>query len=72
MQETKQVFLRFHPVSSLTQQTMFSNTAKTVEKAAKVRNKKNRLPQNRPSAMWLNTLGRVMKIRAGPLFTSTP
>ena len=38
-----------------------------VEKDAKNINKKNRLPQILPPAMELKMLGRVIKIRDGPL-----
>ena len=51
---------------------MFWNTAITVESAAKVMNKKNSAPQNRPWGMWLNTLGSVMKISGGPDVGLTP
>ena len=54
------------------QQMMFSNTASTVESAAKAMNRKNREPHRRPSAMLAKMLGRVMKIRLGPLVWSTP
>ena len=54
------------------QQMMFSNTASTVESAAKAMNRKNREPHNRPMAMLAKMLGRVMKIRLGPLVWSTP
>ena len=45
---------------------MFWNTAIMVEKAAKDINRKNSVPQILPPAIWLNTLGRVIKIRDGP------
>ena len=51
---------------------MFSNTASTVDRAAKAMNRKNRVPHRRPSAMLAKMLGRVMKIRLGPLVWSTP
>ena len=51
---------------------MFSMTAMTVEKEAKVINRKNSAPHTRPPAMLVNTLGRVIKIRLGPESTSTP
>ena len=54
------------------QQMMFSNTASTVDRAAKAMNRKNRVPHRRPSAMLAKMLGRVMKIRLGPLVWSTP
>ena len=40
---------------------MFSNTASTVVKLAKVRNRKNRAPHSRPPVMLTNTRGRVIK-----------
>ena len=51
---------------------MFSMTAMTVEKEAKVINRKNSDPHTRPPAILVNTLGRVTKIRLGPEVTSTP
>jgi len=69
---TRLDFLRLQPVSSMPQQMMFSNTASTVESAAKAMNRKNREPHNRPMAMLAKMLGRVMKIRLGPLVWSTP
>ena len=51
---------------------MFSNTAMTVEKDAKVIKRKNRLPHIRPPDILTNTFGRVTKIRLGPCVTSTP
>ena len=38
----------------------------TVDRAAKAINIKNSAPHSRPPAIWLNTLGSVMKIREGP------
>ena len=43
-----------------------------VDAAAKDIKRKNKVPQNRPPAMWLNTFGRVMKIRLGPCPGSIP
>jgi hypothetical protein len=54
------------------QERMFSNTAMTVDRAAKAMNRKNRLPHSRPPAMRLKRLGRVMKISRGPLSALTP
>lgn len=59
-------FLRVHPVKSVANEMMFWNTAMMVEKAAKDINRKNSVPQILPPAIWLNTLGKVMKIRDGP------
>ena len=60
------VFLRSQPVKSQMQEVMFSNTAITVDMAAKSMNRKNRVPQIRPPLIALNTLGRVMNSRFGP------
>ena len=65
-------FLREAPVRSMQQDMMFSNTASTVENAANAMNTKNRLPHKRPIGMWLKILGRVTKIRFGPLSGETP
>ena len=40
------------------------------ENAAKDLNRKNRVPHILPPAIWLNTLGRVIKIRDGPALDS--
>ena len=53
------------------QQMIFSNTASTVDMAAKAMNKKNRLPHSRPMDILAKMLGRVIKIRLGPLVWST-
>ena len=45
---------------------MFSNTASTVEKLAKIINRKNNAPQTRPPAILTKTFGRVWKISDGP------
>ena len=45
---------------------MFSNTASTVEKLAKIMNRKNSAPQTRPPAILTKTFGRVWKISDGP------
>ena len=43
---------------------MFSNTAMTVEKLAKVMNRKNSVPHRRPPAMFVKTLGKRDKNQA--------
>ena len=68
MQRT--AFLRVQPVKSVAKEMMFWNTALMVEKAAKDMNRKNSVPQILPPAIWLNTLGKVMKIRDGPAVDS--
>ena len=51
---------------------MFSNTAMTVESAAKDMNTKNSEPQSRPNGMLLKMLGRVTNTRPGPEPGFTP
>lgn len=51
---------------------MFSNTAITVEKLAKVIKRKNILPHKMPPFILTKTLGKVMNMRLGPEFTSMP
>ena len=63
-------FLMVHPVRSVAKDMMFWNTAMMVENAAKDINRKNRVPHILPPAIWLNTLGRVIKIRDGPALDS--
>lgn len=67
MRFTTTAFVRLQPVRSMAKERIFSNTAMIVEKAAKDMKRKKRLPQSRPPFMVLNTLGRVIKIRLGPL-----
>ena len=57
---------------SMQLERMFSNTAITVEKLAKVMKRKKRLPHKMPPFMFTKTLGKVIKIRLGPEFTSMP
>ena len=59
-------FLRLQPKVSMNKAIMFSNTASTVDRLAKVINRKNRLPHSCPPDMFTNTLGRVIKIKDGP------
>ena len=68
----KTAFLTEQPVRSVAKDTIFWKTAMTVDAAAKDIKRKNKVPQNRPPAMWLNTFGRVMKIRLGPCPGSIP
>ena len=70
--QTTVAFFRDQPKLSMQLAMMFSNTARTVVKLAKVMNRKNSAPHTRPPAMWRNTRGSVMKIRDGPLPASTP
>ena len=51
---------------------IFSNTAMTVEKLANVMNRKNSAPHRRPPAMFVKTLGSVMKIKLGPASGEMP
>ena len=57
---------------SMQLERMFSKTAITVEKLAKVMKRKKRLPHKMPPFMFTKTLGKVIKIRLGPEFTSMP
>ena len=59
-------FLRDQPCISIANAMMFSNTAMTVEIAAKLINTKNSVPQMRPKCIALKILGSVMKISPGP------
>ena len=65
-------FFRLQPKVSMQMARMFSNTASTVDKLAKIMNRKNSAPQKRPPAMLTNTFGSVWKINAGPLPVSMP
>ena len=58
--------LRFHPHRSIAKDRIFSNTAMTVEKLAKVINRKNNVPHRRPPAIFTKTFGNVTKISDGP------
>ena len=55
-----------HLKLSMHEDTRFSNTAVTVEKLAKVMNRKNRSPHILPPVMLINTHGSVTKISDGP------
>ena len=68
----RQVFLRLIPVSSMKFAITFSYTAKAVESAAKVMNRKKNPPHSLPRAIFENTLGMVIKRRLGPELTSIP
>ena len=59
-------FLRSIPKLSIKDPTIFSKTAVTVEKLAKVIKRKNSVPQILPPLMSANTLGSVIKIKDGP------
>ena len=47
-------------------ESRFSKTVMTVLKLAKLMKRKNMEPQRRPPAIFMNTFGRVRKIRLGP------
>ena len=66
------LFLRDQCNRSIQNAMIFSNTAMTVVKAAKLRKTKNRAPQIRPPRICANRLGMVIKIRPGPESGSTP
>ena len=67
-----QPLTRLTPVQSRNIARMFSNTARTVDNAAKVINRKNKDPQILPPAIFAKMFGRVTKIRLGPAPASTP
>ena len=50
----------------------FSNTAITVEKLAKIINRKKKDPHTLPYAIFINTFGNVRKIKEGPESGWTP
>ena len=60
----------FH--SSIEKRRMFSNTAITVESAAKAMQRKNTVPHNCPNGICSNTAGRVRNTRLGPESGATP
>ena len=62
---------RLQPHLSMQKDRMFSNTAITVDRAAKDMNTKNKAPHTRPMGISLKTLGRVMKMRLGPESAAT-
>ena len=64
---TPTLFFLSQPKLSMKDATIFSNTAITVLRDAKDMKAKNRVPQTLPPFMLMNTLGRVIKIRDGPL-----
>ena len=72
MQFMMQAFLLDKWNESMQLERIFSNTAITVEKLAKVMKRKKRLPHRMPPFMFTKTLGKVIKIRLGPEFTSMP
>ena len=70
--QTMQPFFRDQPVSSRIMARIFSQTPRTVERAANTMNRKNSVPQMRPPAMWLKTSAMVSNNRLGPALTSSP
>ena len=54
------------PKRSMKQAIIFSKTAITVERAAKLMNRKNNVDHIRPLGIELNMFGRVTKINPGP------
>ena len=63
---------RVMPHLSMHQLIRFSNTAITVESAAKLMNTKNKAPQSSPKGIWANTKGKVTKTNEGPESGVTP
>lgn len=67
---TKLIIILFfldHPFRSIQNAMIFSNTAITVESAAKLRKIKNIVPKKEPIGMFEKTFGRVSKTKLGPL-----
>ena len=60
-------FFRDHLKRSIEQATIFSKTAITVVRAAKLKNRKKSAPQIIPPSIALKMFGNVIKIRLGPL-----
>ena len=71
MQFMMQAFLLDKWNESMQLERMFSNTAITVEKLAKVMKRKKRLPHKMPPFMFTKTLGKVIKIRLGKIIADT-
>lgn len=69
---TSTAFFRLQPHISMAKEMIFSNTAMTVDRAAKERNTKNRAPHSWPRGISLKMLGRVMKIKDAPWSGDTP
>ena len=65
-------FILPHLKLSMDEDMRFSNIAVTVEKAANVKNRKNRIPHILPPVILMNTRGSVTKISAGPSAGSIP
>ena len=72
MQPMTEAFLRLMPKVSTAKANRFSKTARTVEKLAKIMNRKNRVPHSRPPCILTKTLGRVLKMREVPSSGRTP
>ena len=66
---TKTVFLCDQPVHSIVMVIIFSNTAIIVVNAAKLKNKKKKVPQIFPKGILAKIFGNVWKIRPGPHYT---
>ena len=66
------VFFLDHFHKSIHEDMMFSNTAITVEKAAKAMKMKKQLPQIRPPGIFAKIFGKVTKISFGPWSGLTP
>lgn len=60
------------PHLSIEKLIRFSNTAMTVDSAAKLMNTKNSAPQMLPSGIWPNTTGSVANTSDGPESGVTP
>ena len=63
---TVNAFRRSQPNTSMLMLMIFSNTAITVDNAAKDINTKKSIPHNVPLGIWLNTFGSVINSSDGP------
>ena len=62
----RHAFFLDQPHLSMENEMIFSNTAITVDIAAKIIKRKNIPPISRLAGIELNTSGRILKISAGP------
>ena len=69
---TRHAFSRRTPHWSIENAIIVSNTAITVDSAAKLMNRKNSVPHSCPRGIALNTMGSVMNTSDGPEAGSTP
>ena len=71
-QQINAVFFLDQLYFSIKKAIILSKTAVTVEKLAKIMNRKNNAPQTLPSGIFTKTFGSVMKISGGPASGRVP